>query len=491
MVLSEPSEAELKAWHALPLGTAIEGLPRAATGPLALRQVEGRGRGLFVTEAVERGRLLLISRALAMGERGEGLCYAVTEAYLKASVADQCRFEALTGSGCAAASSFSCIGSEAACSLSWWTADSTTALPEGLESLGPEGIVEVVQLNSMAITAMDECSGTRAGSLSGVFLLASLLNHDCVPSATRHFLGDAILVRASRQLVPGDEVTTAYAPSFDSLEKRRACLRGYGFECRCVRCRLEELVPCQSCASDIKDVASILRLARQNELACVAAATASLLQEAFSAGICLRGLFLASSYHTLTGQAARLDVASPEALQATELLEEAAAAVLPCSPLHCFWCSARLTALAAGAGGGASLAVAAASARGSAVHEACYGGGKRLWCHRLKGHPAAALTGLAAQAPGDPGGTIAPSRVHYPLDGQQTIVDVSVLAAATAMDLDVDISDLELRISLQGRVVSNVHLDATRFDASLATVQFDVRRRRLRIAVPCHACVRR
>lgn len=42
-------------------------------------------------------------------------------------------------------------------------------------------------------------------TVSGIFLLASLVNHSCQPSAARIFLGDMMFVRAARHMRAGDE----------------------------------------------------------------------------------------------------------------------------------------------------------------------------------------------------------------------------------------------------------------------------------------------
>jgi hypothetical protein len=78
----------------------------------------------------------------------------------------------------------------------------------------------------------------------GVWPAASgLLNHSCAPTASWLSLGDRLVVRAARDLSPGEQVTISYLGQglTRPLEERRAELREvYGFECRCERCRAEE-----------------------------------------------------------------------------------------------------------------------------------------------------------------------------------------------------------------------------------------------------------
>ena len=72
---------------------------------------------------------------------------------------------------------------------------------------------------------------TSGGQLSAIFLVASLVNHSCRPSAARVFLGDMMFVRAARDLNAGDEITDGYISVLQpALERRRAIRERYGFE---------------------------------------------------------------------------------------------------------------------------------------------------------------------------------------------------------------------------------------------------------------------
>ncbi len=65
----------------------------------------------------------------------------------------------------------------------------------------------------------------------------SLINHSCVPSSQDLFIGDAIVIRASRDIPKGDEVTVSYIPREDSYEERIFNLvRSWRFECTCALC---------------------------------------------------------------------------------------------------------------------------------------------------------------------------------------------------------------------------------------------------------------
>ncbi len=75
----------------------------------------------------------------------------------------------------------------------------------------------------------------------GLYALASLLNHSCVPSAHTYFIGDAIAVRANRDIKKGEEITTAYitVPSYD--ERRFRLMRSWRFHCTCELCEADKI----------------------------------------------------------------------------------------------------------------------------------------------------------------------------------------------------------------------------------------------------------
>lgn len=100
---------------------------------------------------------------------------------------------------------------------------------------------EIAELN--AFTCPRVRSGSQVhdedlnGSSAGVWPNAAHTNHDCIASASRSFLGDTMVVRAVRDLVEGEEVSTTYVPAEDTFENRQSELRrDYGFDCTCRLC---------------------------------------------------------------------------------------------------------------------------------------------------------------------------------------------------------------------------------------------------------------
>jgi hypothetical protein len=71
-------------------------------------------------------------------------------------------------------------------------------------------------------------------SSCGIWTLASYINHGCVSNVYRAFIGDMMIVRATRDLPPGTELAFWYhmGDAKDLQEK----LRGWGFTCDCPIC---------------------------------------------------------------------------------------------------------------------------------------------------------------------------------------------------------------------------------------------------------------
>jgi hypothetical protein len=80
----------------------------------------------------------------------------------------------------------------------------------------------------------------RYSRLMGLYVVPSLANHACVANACRVFKGETMFVRATRDLVQGEEVLLPYSPPFQTLRHRREHLQeAFGFTCRCARCEAE------------------------------------------------------------------------------------------------------------------------------------------------------------------------------------------------------------------------------------------------------------
>lgn len=72
-------------------------------------------------------------------------------------------------------------------------------------------------------------------SMVGIWLLACRANHSCIPNFCRAFVGDMLILRASKSIPKDTEIFDSYITPSDSFPDRRTNLNGYGFECECPR----------------------------------------------------------------------------------------------------------------------------------------------------------------------------------------------------------------------------------------------------------------
>jgi hypothetical protein len=76
--------------------------------------------------------------------------------------------------------------------------------------------------------------------LLGMYPLAAMLNHSCVPNAIRVFSGEIMVAHANTNIKAGEEIVWSYLPPTQPYPVRSDTLKNhYGFECTCERCALE------------------------------------------------------------------------------------------------------------------------------------------------------------------------------------------------------------------------------------------------------------
>ncbi|PNP81143.1 hypothetical protein FNYG_05610 [Fusarium nygamai] len=76
-------------------------------------------------------------------------------------------------------------------------------------------------------------------STSGIWLLASRINHSCVSNCRRAFIGDMQIIRATQDMSAGTELLLSYRTpiTFESYEEVQKRLSTWGFKCACDICK--------------------------------------------------------------------------------------------------------------------------------------------------------------------------------------------------------------------------------------------------------------
>jgi tetratricopeptide (TPR) repeat protein len=81
--------------------------------------------------------------------------------------------------------------------------------------------------------------GARNAS-TGLWIHAAYINHSCIPNASKDYIGDLMILRASRPIIAGDEIFHAYDESSDYDTRQAALQLTWGFECSCELCEAEK-----------------------------------------------------------------------------------------------------------------------------------------------------------------------------------------------------------------------------------------------------------
>eukprot|EP01018_Ginkgo_biloba_P013722 Gb_24395 [translate_table: standard] len=230
------------------------------------RTRDGRRRGLFVTENVKAGDLLLVSNALAVAY-GDVLnprlaCITMDSSRKHNHTACQedliAKLVNLAMASRKATRQLYTLADHASGQDSMEVPSMELFIPnkayryctaEGGEAkqmeLDVDRIRDIVALNSFGNNHESNFFSTSSKNSkdresSGLWVLPSFMNHSCLPNTSRLFVGEAMFVHAARSISRGEELTTAY---FDVLkpfvERSRSC-KNWGFVCTCKRCTLEQ-----------------------------------------------------------------------------------------------------------------------------------------------------------------------------------------------------------------------------------------------------------
>jgi len=106
-------------------------------------------------------------------------------------------------------------------------------------------IKKIIDLNAFGCprsTSSQRLAPTATADYSsGIWPLAARINHSCNGNARRSFIGDMMIVRATRDLNANTEITWSYRqPGMNNYEERQAGLKRWEFTCDCVICEDEK-----------------------------------------------------------------------------------------------------------------------------------------------------------------------------------------------------------------------------------------------------------
>ncbi|GAB7351869.1 hypothetical protein MBLNU459_g2420t1 [Dothideomycetes sp. NU459] len=127
---------------------------------------------------------------------------------------------------------------------------SLTGTLDGLPVVDTFLVQAIVEQNSFEYVVGREpgayrnaCEASELPGSHGLWCTASYINHSCVFNAQRSFLGDIMVLRATRDIAPDEEITLPYCSVDEPLAERQKLLKQtWGFECDCRLCVAEATV---------------------------------------------------------------------------------------------------------------------------------------------------------------------------------------------------------------------------------------------------------
>ncbi|KAK5686857.1 hypothetical protein LTR17_026782 [Elasticomyces elasticus] len=222
---------------------------------------KGRGRGLFAAEDIKFGELILVEKAFVATFEWESNTSSTKVYDVRPKKFDGFPAALWQGTVQKLLHTPSQTVAELSCLTGRYSGlGSKTLKVDGSQVIDAFQIHDIIAANAFAIpspakTQRSEAFGVMktilpAGADSAkamnvpdncaLFSHASLVNHSCLPNATRMFIGDAMVLRATREIAKGEEILHAYVmPSFGFTERRMRMETVWGFRCDCKLCEAD------------------------------------------------------------------------------------------------------------------------------------------------------------------------------------------------------------------------------------------------------------
>lgn len=240
-------------------------------GPIEVKDIEGRGRGVLATQDVEPGMLMLVGKAVGTAYPSDAdsrnskehttimeLNYSNKTLYGTAQVLARTRIShAIEDMPFLAKRVLGLCGSPTEPLLTEYLKDGfplTIDEDEAVEMLDKEGELPIIDVDPRRVGSVLKYNAFGHASIAGaetpcmLHSLPAIINHSCVPNVASIHLGDVIMSRALTPLKKGQELLHSYVPGTGggssvppSQQERRGELRKHGFICSCELCSLDDL----------------------------------------------------------------------------------------------------------------------------------------------------------------------------------------------------------------------------------------------------------
>ncbi|KAI2462968.1 hypothetical protein F4781DRAFT_152782 [Annulohypoxylon bovei var. microspora] len=200
----------------------------------------GRGRGLFATRNLAAGDLVMCEKAFCVvwGHEDEALSaatYDLRDDTIRASPAGLIRstVRKLLGNRSQIERIMDLHGDYRG------DGDDAFASEDG-PLVDTFRVHDVVSRNAFGPGSGYHKEGEQRYASAGLWVRAAYINHSCVANVEREYVGDMMVLRASRPIRSGEEIFHRYDGSSGYEARQRALKTTWGFRCGCAVCAAEK-----------------------------------------------------------------------------------------------------------------------------------------------------------------------------------------------------------------------------------------------------------
>ncbi|KAL5116298.1 hypothetical protein ACEQ8H_005756 [Pleosporales sp. CAS-2024a] len=202
------------------------------TGNTVVKDSKGKGRGVFATRNIAAGGLIMCEKAFCVvwGHERDAMTamtYDLRDDRIRVSPVGLSRaiVQKLINSPSQAPAVMDLFGD--------W---------QGSDKNGK--VVDVFRIHDImsrnAFGPGKQFGEERARNAStGLWVQAAYINHSCMPNAWKEYIGDMMVVRATRGISAGEEIFHAYDESSDYVARQASLMTTWGFHCVCKLCEAE------------------------------------------------------------------------------------------------------------------------------------------------------------------------------------------------------------------------------------------------------------
>ncbi|KAH7407333.1 hypothetical protein BKA64DRAFT_705742 [Cadophora sp. MPI-SDFR-AT-0126] len=237
-------------------------------GPVEVRDIPGKGRGLVTTQSVKAGDLLMCEKAFSYahaqhsgsldaptGDIGILVNLGTNRLTMGTHVSQLTEIYQNLMHNPSTAPEFLDLYSGSYQRASEQSVDGAPMVDSFL-------IERIVSLNvfGSSLTSKDAPQTSSQDSLfgaSGVWTKAAYINHTCMKNCARTFIGDMMIIRATKDMPANTELGWCYADPMNREKMQKSLSDSWGFNCNCSLCQDDAKTPTKQKAKRKETLASL------------------------------------------------------------------------------------------------------------------------------------------------------------------------------------------------------------------------------------------